>query len=342
MMHKFSKTFFCSILCMSFSALGALSAKSETRKIAFATDYPTGTLSIVQNLNGHYQEIGKFKARGPMSLNVPSNCHVQLELNPHCIEESDKLKSMPTDGIDSLRISYLSMDEGTLVVNKALAALPVFKKPLNLQCFRTDVTDAGVLGFKSLSVLTRLSLFMCYVNGSFLKETKQLQNLQNLSLSHDAIKMEYLKYLPELKKLTDVNLLGTNLTDAALKDVCKIKGLRALTISENPRLTASGLESLSQCPNLELLNIGYVKSCSDDLIPLLRKLPHLKNLDLSNTNITFAGLEKLQGLKLYYLMLPTELKMSEMERLKKLFPGIILGHGKPVSDDIKVQFAPLK
>ena len=332
----------CLLIALPLSVFDALEGKGEVRKIAFAKAYPTGTLGIMKKESAHGYDIPEVKALGLVSLNVPADCMVQLELNPHCIENPERLKLMPTDGIDKLRISYMSMDEDTLVVNQALAALSPFRKPIMLQCFRTDVTDAGISAFKSLSKLIRLDCFMCVIDGSFLKEAKQLQNLEELSLSHNALKMEYLKNLQDLKKLVDLDFSQTNLTDAGLNDVCKVKTLKFLTISQNSRLTSKGLQCLSQCTNLEELSIDHVKNCSDEIIPTLQKLIHLTSLDLSDTSVTERGIEKLRMLKLDHVKLPREFTPAEIEKLKKIFPKTEFLASKKVSEDIKIQFAPLK
>jgi hypothetical protein len=337
-----SRMIFCLLLGSMTAALGAIEVRSEVRKFVFADGYPTGKLTVEKRVGAGTKVTPAPIARGNVSVFVPPGSTLVLEINPHCLEHPEKLATMPTDGIDEIDISYMSMDDDVHVCDKALAAMPLFKKPLILNCLRTDVTDLGLTNFKSLSMVSRLNCFLADLDGSFLTGWKRMQNLENLNLANNSLKSGNLKNLVQLKGLRYLDLRETTLSDEGLQDVCKNTSLEHLCVASNARLSDQGLQCLSQCSALENLNIAYDRNITDKSITTFLKLPHLKSLNLSHTKISEPALEKLKGLKLNLLVLPDHYREVDMVKLQKAFPSTVLRspNGK-VSSETQIQFAPL-
>src|SRR5688572_29696880 len=55
----------------------------------------------------------------------------------------------------------------------------------------------------------------------------------------------HVKLLPEIKNLTAVRLGDTDITDAGLKDVARVKGLRQLQLFGAPGVTDEGVKELA-------------------------------------------------------------------------------------------------
>jgi hypothetical protein len=338
-----SRVIFCLLFSSMIAGFGATEVRSEVRKLVFADGYPTGKLFIDKSVGPGIDVTPGPMAKGNVSVSVPPGNTLVLEINPHCLEHPEKLAKMPTDGIDQIDISYMSMDDDVHICDKALASVPLFKKPLILNCRRTDLTDSGLVNFKSLSMVTSLDCFLSDVNGSFLTEWKRLQNLQNLNIASNSLNSSNLKSLAQLKGLKVLDLRETTLSDEGLQDVCKNTNLEHLYLASNAHLSDQGLQCLSQCSALENLNIAYDRNITDKSITTFLKLPHLKSLNLSHTKISEPALEKLKGLKLNVLVLPDHYREADMVKLKKVFPSTELRspNGK-ISSETQIQFAPLK
>ena len=335
--------YFSALLCSSILSVVATQANDEVRILNFANAYPTGKLEVVTKAELGAVVLSKHIAQGKVSMTVPPGAILRLELNPHCIENSERLRNMPTNGIDCLQVAYMSMDEGDKVCDRAMAALPVFPNALRLLCFRTDLTDAGLTSFKSLDKVYRLECFMSFLDGSFFNEYKRLQNLRWLNVSHNSLKSSNLKNISQLKDLEQLDLLETTLTDEGLREVGKLRKLKKLVLDSNARISDDGLQSLSQCSMLEEFSVAFDKKITDKSIPTLQKFIHLKRLDLSHTHITPAGVQSLKNLKLEWIVLPESLKLGAMVKLQKYFPKTkfrLTQH--EVSEDAKIQLAPMK
>lgn len=309
-------------LCQSSTTSQAAEDKIETREFSFPTEFSLGGLQIMGNgiKRDESKAVNAGKAQGKRSINLPSDCTLLLELNPRCIENPDLIKNMPTKGINRLKLAYLSMDDTDHSnCDKVLQTLPEFKDLLSLNAERSDVTDKGLSGFKSLSHIKFLSAFGCGITGSIFKETDKLKNMERLDLMFNPLKGENFKYLGALPKLKDIDFNQCHLSDDDLQYLPRCPQLKKLRLSKNTRITNKSL-------------------------PLIRQQNALEILDVRGTGIDLQGMLSLSNLKLKKIIVGArQYYPNEIAQLKKTFPDAKLDvMGNVVTKEHEIFFAPLK
>jgi hypothetical protein len=101
--------------------------------------------------------------------------------------------------------------------------------------------------------------------------------------------------LHRLPGLLDVSLSGRQVTDACIKDLLRIKNLRALMLSDTA-ISAEGIHQLSSCKTLESLTLNGSR-ISDAHLKHLVKFPKLRHLQVIRTSITDAGMRAIGSIK---------------------------------------------
>jgi poly(3-hydroxybutyrate) depolymerase len=102
-----------------------------------------------------------------------------------------------------------------------------------------------------------------------------------------------LRALPAPEQAFGLDLHGTSLTDAGLKEVATLKQLRALHLG-NTKVTDAGLKTLAGLEHLEILALNGAQ-VTDPGLKALAALKQLRSLNLSSTKVTDAGLKGLAG-----------------------------------------------
>jgi Leucine Rich repeat len=110
-------------------------------------------------------------------------------------------------------------------------------------------------------------------------------------------------------------------TDAGLKNLKELKGLRTLDLGKC-QVTDAGLKELRELNKLEVLMLDSTK-VSDAGLKELKDLKRLHTLDLDNTKITDDGLKELKGLKELQVLSLVDTKVTDaglkhLEKLKNL------------------------
>ena len=85
----------------------------------------------------------------------------------------------------------------------------------------------------------------------------------------------------------NVDLRGTEVTDADLKDLKDFKSLRMLTLRQTG-VTDAGLKELKELKNLDWLDLSTTK-VTDAGLSELKELKNLRVLQLSGTPVTITG-----------------------------------------------------
>jgi Leucine-rich repeat (LRR) protein len=85
------------------------------------------------------------------------------------------------------------------------------------------------------------------------------------------------------------------------------------------KVTSTGLKALHNFPQLERLSLWNCRGLDDDTATVLAGLPNLINLDLSDTPLSDAALEKLKALsRLQHLYLTgTKITAAAAETFRK-------------------------
>lgn len=111
-------------------------------------------------------------------------------------------------------------------------------------------------------------------------------------LSDKKIGDDDLAILKGSETIVELNLRGTDVTDAGLAHVATLKNLKKLHL-EKSKVTDAGLEQLKGLTNLEYLNL-YGTEVSDAGIEHLKGMKSLKKVYLWETKVTEAGQEALK------------------------------------------------
>jgi hypothetical protein len=122
------------------------------------------------------------------------------------------------------------------------------------------------------------------------------------------------------RPVVEVDLGKTEVTDAGLKDLKELKGLRKLYLS-GTKITDAGLKDLKELKGLEMLDLTRTK-ITDAGLKDLKELKDLKTLYLYGNQITDAGLKDLKELKgLQMLCLAgTKISSAGLKDLKQALP----------------------
>ena len=133
----------------------------------------------------------------------------------------------------------------------------------------TNITDAGLVHLKGLSILLNLSLHTTKITDAGLVHLKGVTKLQELTLGL------------------------TQITDAGLVHLKGLTRLQTLHLASCPKITDAGLVHLKGLANLQGLNLWDTEITDAGLVHL-KGLSSLQLLDLSYTQITDAGVAGLK------------------------------------------------
>lgn len=235
-------------------------------------------------------------ARGRVMVDIYSS--TKLCVARAAIDRPELLDQLPITGIDNIELRFASMnasEDGLL--DRALTHLARLKSLKGLYISRSDAGDSGLSALGGLTELRILEGGFCSIHGEFLKNWNALKKLRNLRLS------------------------GNELHEASLANLKQLTGLRQLSLARC-RLSAEGLRQVAACTQIYELDISQNPRIGDSELTLIAPLKKLLFLDLEGTNVTAAGIRKLQGLGLMELVLPREnYSPSEMETFRRMFPG---------------------
>ncbi|HEV3261878.1 MAG TPA: hypothetical protein VG013_33820, partial [Gemmataceae bacterium] len=94
------------------------------------------------------------------------------------------------------------------------------------------------------------------------------------------------------RPVVGVNLFGNQVTDADLKELAALKGLRTLDLGFCKGVTNAGLKELAGLKGLQTLYLSYTQ-VKDAGLKELAVLTRLRELHLASTPVTDAGLKEL-------------------------------------------------
>jgi hypothetical protein len=119
-------------------------------------------------------------------------------------------------------------------------------------------------------------------------------NAVSVGVYNTPITIERLKHLGTLTTVEALDLQDVNLTAAGLTQLQNLTRLRSLNLFRNKRLTDAAIETLVEFAELEELNISSTQITDAGLDRISRELTELKRLNFRNSRqIVDAGLEKL-------------------------------------------------
>ncbi|HVX16207.1 MAG TPA: hypothetical protein VHC22_33785 [Pirellulales bacterium] len=116
--------------------------------------------------------------------------------------------------------------------------------------------------------------------------------MQYVTLDGPGIDDHTLAQVGRFKRLRRAIFIAPRITDEGLRSLSRLRWLESLALRGAP-LSGSGLVHLVSLPSLSSLDLSDTP-IGDDEIGALGQLTGLIDLDLTGTNVTLAGLEKLQ------------------------------------------------
>jgi len=252
---------------------------------------------------------------------VPANKFVHLQASNAFFHNPKLIETFQPDAFDCIQLQLMSMDDSEdSLCDNALGHIKNLTGLKVLILDRSEVSDEALKQIKCLKNLEVISAFLTPIRGTCFKELRTLQKLRALDLSSVGLIEENLQYLTEYKSLQNLSLCRANISDKGVKLISGCSKITRLRLTNNPAIT-------------------------DLSVPYLRKMHSLQVLQLDGTNISFAGLQQLKGLKLQLIILPkrnyTQVQMKTLSSLLRPAGVVSVGQDKKVDQDTKAIWAPI-
>ena len=237
------------------------------------------------------------KAQG--TVKVSRSKHLKFEPNSHFFEQPECLLKLPSDAFDYIELRFLSMaDNEENISDKVITYVTHLRGLKAVSLDKSETTDAAAAKLATLPNLISLSATDSLVRGKCLNELRKCKSISFLRFGNGEIDHNSLQYLAQFPNLKRLSLRRAGLQKADIEQVCKCTKLINLAISQNH---------------------GVDDSC----VALVTRLKNLTDLELADTAVSIAGLEKLSVLKNLNISLPKPMAAyspRERIRFKQLFP----------------------
>ncbi len=278
---------------------GARGADSPT-VLQFPDDRTVGSVLLVDGDGDQGSNYHKFAAaRGRVV--VPAGKPFVLRFLD---DDTDKKW---TDAFKAVKITRLDLQKMPFKDHQ-FGFLANFKQVTHLSLDRTDISDRGVKEISTLlPEVTFLGLSRTEVTSKCFKSLAAMKKLRKLHIGSNILGSEGFNDLPRLSGLNALRLETTQLTDADLEYVTKLKNLRTLKISTNKGITDRGLAKILTMGSLTGLNIAKTSVT----LKGIASLKAMKNL--TRIEFDFGRFEKADIKRLAHDLAPIRLKNSSSE-----------------------------
>lgn len=118
-----------------------------------------------------------------------------------------------------------------------------------------------------------------------------LPNLRKLVVGKANLKLIHVNAVGRCQNLRHLALLNAGLTDGVLEGLAKLTKLEHLTLSDNPKITDKGMQTVKHFERLQALYLANT-SLTDKGLWELKELDGLRTLNVANTKITADAAEK--------------------------------------------------
>jgi len=179
---------------------------------------------------------------------------------------------------------------------KTFDGLKRFPKLGGLRCYATKVGDAQLTRLSELASLQTLTLHYLGRSGKVSAQGREaIVKLPLVLLGLDSspvVDRDFLRLLPKMSKLTNVNFYGCALGDDSLPILALAPNLQSVGLGATG-ITDAGLGYLAKFPKPWGLTIIWNPGITDAGLDVLAKMPGLVDVDLRGTKVTAAGVKKL-------------------------------------------------
>lgn len=190
----------------------------------------------------------------------------------------------------------------------------------NLALVRDGVTGKGLVNLDAS--INMLTLSNTLLSDRYLPLLKKHKDLEFLEVDNTLLTDHGLVHLTEMPSLRSLNIGNDRITDAGIGVLVQIKRLHRLELTDAPKITAAGLQTLSKAPHLKQLVLKNFKVGSHDL-SWLKKLPNLESIEFANSGIDDKALEllattRLERIRLFNNKEITNSGLKKLGRIKRL------------------------
>ena len=268
---------------------------------------------------------------------------------------------LPSQGITDSGFSHLAqMDSLSSVevtrnmTDKTLAKLAGMKSLKSLNIYSKKITEAGMAELANCSSLKSLTLNQCSVNDAGLAHVAKIKSLTKLSIVRIRISGQRLDVLKDLPHLTSLSFTGTDIGQPGISNIGRLDGITRLNLSlpNSTKFGDNDLATLSAMNSLKFLRIAHRKAedtfITDQGLENISTLTGLEYLllGINCENVTDAGLKHLEALtSLKELgMSKSHITMAGIERLKKKLPGASISAPPPnlTMEDWRIKLKAIK
>lgn len=272
-----------------------------------------------------------WQDHGPAAgeVTIPDGFAVMLELSPTAASDPSWLDDLPDDAIDILRADRVPFGDAGFAKLSRLVGLR-----------HLSIGDAGLTSSIAHHLPRLRHLRHLWIAGNSevgddaMPAVAALPELQAIGLRFTGVTDAGLESLSKSNSIQAVYALNTRITDAGLADLTHLPDLRVLSVyadfsakdrksrgnDPNPSITDTGLAHLANCPNLEKLDVSGSELTDAGLERLVADCPHLRELTIDNAPLTTKGLRCLGSL-------------SQLEQLRC--------YGTAIDDSVVEQFGSL-
>ncbi|MBC8877240.1 MAG: hypothetical protein H8E44_48040 [Planctomycetes bacterium] len=187
----------------------------------------------------------------------------------------------------------------------------------------SQITDDGLTALGELPRLTALDLWSESFNGAGLAALSACPDLWSLRLSKCSVTADGLASLKELSSLMVLNLSETEVDSTIGQTISQLPNLTTLDLSKT-KVDDELAASLAGQPALASLNLRYNPAVTDKTLKTLAENPppHLRNLQLSGTQVTDEGVKLLTTVKTLRFLLTGNTSDAVKESLRQANPEL--------------------
>lgn len=166
-----------------------------------------------------------------------------------------------------------------------------------LELAKSSITDKGLRAIGGLLSLKHLDISDTKVSDEGVQSLLALRGIKYLDISRTRISDAGAVELAKLKRLEVLNADETDIGDEGVHRIAEnCKRLRILSLNRT-KVTGNSLASIKMLAGLEKLELAGNSNIDDEDVWNIDDLGNLWLLDLSNTNVTTAGISRLSGHK---------------------------------------------
>jgi Leucine-rich repeat (LRR) protein len=201
-----------------------------------------------------------------------------------------------------------------------LAKIPRTDKAFGLALHSSNVTGEGLVHLAHCPRLSILDLSFCdAIDNSAIANLPPLHELASLNLYGLPLSDAGLKALSNQERLQRLSIARMAVTDEGIKELGRLRALRALDVSSCKKITGAGLKQLADGnAGLQVLLLGFCGGLSDGGPGFFSRLSDLQHLNLTWTNVSDDQLADISRLKRLRVLVLKDCRQISEAGLKRL------------------------